>query len=139
MQGALRLYLGIGLFFFLLLVLLLLRQGRLNLRYTLAWLFSCLAMFLLLLFPKVSEGIASLLGIVEAVNAVFLLQGFMVMLILLSLTAVVSHLNSKSTVLTQQIAILEERLRRLEHPPNEALVPEQEKNMDGKRAEVEGL
>jgi len=114
MQSELRFVLFIGLGGFSLLVLLLLRRNRLNLRYTLAWLFSCLAMFGILLFPEIARTIARSIGIVEVVNAIFLLQGLLVMLILLSLTAVVSHLNEKSTVLTQKIALLEERLRRLE-------------------------
>lgn len=114
MQPELRISLLCGLTGFLLLVLYLLRRNRLNLRYTLVWLFSCLAMFGVLFFPEIVATIAHRLGIREVVNGVFLLQGLLVMLILLSLTAVVSRLNEKSTVLTQQLALLEERLRRLE-------------------------
>jgi len=111
------------------LVLYLLKRGRLNLRYTLAWLFSCGAMFIVLLFPSIAAHIAYRLGIVEVVNAVFLLQGLLVMLILLSLTAVVSRLNEKSTRIIQQVALLEERLRTMEERSNVPAALADERNL----------
>lgn len=114
MNAELKFWLFLGLSCFLLMILQLLHRRSLHLRYALTWLFSSIVMLFAVLFPELPAFVARRIGIVEPVNAVFLLQGLFVMLILLSLTAIVSRLSERNKKLVQNMALLEHRLRELE-------------------------
>ena len=114
MNYELKLWLIFGLACFLAIILNLMRRGNLSLRYALTWLISSIIMTLAVFLPELPALLASRFGIIEPVNAVFLLQGLLVMLILLSLTAAVSRLSARNKKLTQQLALLEHRVREIE-------------------------
>jgi len=121
MNQELQLWLFMGLACFLLVVLQLLRRRTLLLRYALTWLLSSGVMLIAVCFPQIPTLLAHRLGIVEPANAVFLLQGLFVMLILLSLTTIISRLSERNKILVQNAALLEYRLRAMEtqHAPDE--------------------
>ena len=103
---------GIVVYFFILIMLL--RQKRLNLKYTLLWLFSGLLMLILSVFPQLLSGITSLLGIQLQSNALFAILFFCGMIILMSLTSIISKQNESIKQLVQYTALLEKRVREVE-------------------------
>ena len=111
---SLRIFLIASILVFLFFIVRYLTKKKLNLRYTLVWLAAVLGMLVLLAFPTIIKKIASLIGITMPVNAVFLFAGMFILLIVLTLTAIVSHMNSRIYKLTQMQAILEKRVRELE-------------------------
>lgn len=107
---------GIVVYFFILIMLL--RQKRLNLKYTLLWLFSGLLMLILSVFPQLLSGITSLLGIQLQSNALFAILFFCGMIILMSLTSIISKQNESIKQLVQYTALLEKRVREVEENRN---------------------
>ena len=99
---------------YFMLVFRLLKQKSLNLKYTLLWLLSGLVMLGLACFPQMLGGFSKMVGIYEPTNALFAIIFFCVIVILMSLTAIVSKLNEKCKRLIQALALLEERLRKIE-------------------------
>jgi hypothetical protein len=108
---------------FLLVVLELVRRRRLGERYALLWLFTCLVVLFFAAWPSALERLASTVGIAYAPTALFVLAGGFVLLVLLHYAVVVSSLTDRNTRLAQRVAILEERLRRLEQTDAPALPP----------------
>lgn len=103
---------AVALYFVLLIYFL--RRKRINLKYSLLWLFSGIVMLLLAVFPRILDRAAALVGITSPVNALFAVVLFCVMIILMSLTAIVSRLNNQLLQLAQTNALLEKRVRELE-------------------------
>lgn len=91
----------------------LLKKKRLNLKYTLLWIFSGFLMLLITLFPDILFAVASLVGISVPSNALFAMVLFFMLIILMTLTSIVSKLNEQVKRLTQSIAFLEKQLREL--------------------------
>ena len=100
---------------YFLLLFFLLRKKRLNLKYTLLWLFSGVFMLILAICPQIVSAFSRLVGIQLPVNAVFAVAFFCVLMILMSLTVIVSRLNEQVKQLTQHFALLEKRVRDAEH------------------------
>lgn len=92
----------------------LLKKKRLNIKYTLLWIFSGVLMLILALFPRVLDVFAKMIGIYEPTNALFAVIFFCMIIILMSLTAIVSKMNERNKCLAQAIALIEKRLRDLE-------------------------
>ena len=99
---------------FLAIVLRYLVVKKLNLKYALVWLLTSLVLLLIAVFPDFAIWTAGLVGIQLPVNAVFLFAILFAFIIILTLTAIVSHLNVRVWRLTQIHAILEKRVRELE-------------------------
>lgn len=114
MNISLRVFLILAIFIYLAIIVNMLRKKNLNLKYTLIWLVSALLMLIIAIFPEIIYELASLIGVIDPVNVVFVIEAMFVLLILLSLTAIVSHLNTKSRRLIQSVALLEKRVRELE-------------------------
>lgn len=114
MPSALRIALYIGILIYFILILSLLKKGSLSLKYTLAWLFSGVVIFLLVAFPGIIYWFSTLLGIHNGMNGLFVaVMGFM-LVILLTITSIVSGQRNKIKILTQEVAFLEKRVRELE-------------------------
>lgn len=95
-------------------VLRLLKRHRLQLRYTLLWLFCTFLLFLLILFPQAMTWIGKLVGIQTTMNTLYIfLIGFLIILSL-SLTSIVSIQMKEIKTLDQNIALNERRIRNLE-------------------------
>jgi hypothetical protein len=117
----------------LLLVLLeLVRRRRLLERYALLWLFSAGVLLLLSVWTGALEGLANLVHVDYAPNALFAVAFGFVLVLLLHFSLAVSRLTDQSKVLAQRLALLEERLHR-----QEAATAEQDADQD--RTEVENL
>lgn len=90
------------------------RRRQFLLKYTLLWIVLGLALLIMAVFPEVLYFISGLIGIASPVNALFFSMIVMVIMILLSLTAICSGLSDKTKELVQEVALLEKRIRDLE-------------------------
>lgn len=114
MNLKLRFTLIIGVIVYFILLINLLKNNRLNLKYTLLWMFMGIVLFMLAIFPDVILFVTEIAGIIEPTNGLFAILIFCILIILVSITAIVSKLNNKNRALIQAVAMLEKRLRDLE-------------------------
>lgn len=91
-----------------------LKKKKLNLKYTLVWLFCGLAMLVFAIFPDMVGKLGALVGIATPTSTVFVFVNMFILLIILTLTVIVSGLNDRLHRLTQAQALLERRIRDLE-------------------------
>ena len=99
---------------YLLIVLFLLKKGKLTVRYSVLWLVSGVLLLLFACVPYIVFVLRALLGIEMPSNLVFMLLFVFILVLLLSLTVAVSERAEKQKQLTQQVALLEQRVRQLE-------------------------
>lgn len=114
----LKIFLIMGILLYFTLIFFFLKHKALILKYSLLWIITGIVMLFIVVFPHYMEVVANFLGIVSVVNAVFALELFFVMIILMSITSIVSRQNDKNKQLVQQIGLLEKRLRKLENNLN---------------------
>ena len=114
---------------FLIMMIELIRKNRVSLKYALLWLFSGVILLLLAIYPKLLDRLARLIGVYSPVNALFAILLCCGMMLMISFSVIVSG-NKKAIVrLTQEISLLEERIRELEKraEPAEKTPAEEEK------------
>lgn len=114
MSGVLRICLVIGVVIYMTFIVILLRKRKLNLKYSLLWMLSAVVLLLLAVFPQIAVFVSELLGIQSAVNAIYLIIVFFMLLLLISLSSIVSKQHREIKTLIQHVAIIEKRLRDLE-------------------------
>ncbi len=95
-------------------ILYFLKQKALNLKYTLLWLVAGFVMGILVVVPELLTKIIRIFGIQDNMNGLFIFSIGFILLILLSLTSIASRQNRKLRTLTQELAILDKRVRELE-------------------------
>lgn len=110
----LRLILGIGVIFYIAIIMRLIGKKILLLKYALLWFAVGIIMAVLVLFPELLSFLVSILGIQLPVNGLFLFGIIASFVIIMSLTAIVSHQSERIKSLAQSNAILEKRIRNLE-------------------------
>ena len=110
-----RIFLAVCVAVYFLLLFFMLKKNQLGLKYALMWILCGFAMIVFVAVPELVFAASALVGISNPVNAVFLLFAVLVIMLLISITAIISALNEKSLRLAQTVALLEERLRRLEN------------------------
>lgn len=99
---------------YFIIILYFLKQRALNLKYTLLWLLAGAVMGILVIVPELLTAIIHLFGIQDNMNGLFIFCIGFIIMILLSLTSIASRQNRKIRTLTQELAILDKRLRELE-------------------------
>lgn len=112
--ATLRLTLIIAVVCYFIVILYFLKQKALNLKYTLLWLVAGLVMGILVAVPELLVSIIRIFGIQDNMNGLFIFAIGFIIMILLSLTSIVSRQNQKIRTLTQELAILDKRVRELE-------------------------
>lgn len=110
MNIALRISLLFGIIIYVAVIFSFLRKQKISLKYSLLWFFSAVVLLVMDLFPNQVSKIAHFIGIEYSVNAVFLVFIFIMLLILISLTAIVSKQHNQIKVLTQKLAILSHKI-----------------------------
>jgi hypothetical protein len=98
-------------FLLLVVVLELVRQRRLQERYSLLWLLTGLVLFVLAAWQSALAKLASAMGIFYPPSALFVLASGFFLLLLLHYSTVISRLSDQTTRLAQRVALLEERER----------------------------
>jgi len=89
------------------------RKYKLELKYTLLWLFIMLVVLLLSVFPRIFSVISRMMGIEVPVNALFLLCITCLFMILFSLTVALSRTTMRVKQLSQQFGLLKFELEEL--------------------------
>lgn len=112
--ATLRISLIVAIICYFIAILYFLKQKALNLKYTLLWLVAGLVMGLLVAIPELLVAVIRIFGIQNNMNGLFIFMIGFIILILLSLTSIASRQNSKIRTLTQELAILDKRVRELE-------------------------
>ncbi|GGN92892.1 DUF2304 domain-containing protein [Saccharibacillus kuerlensis] len=95
------------------------RKYKLELKYSLIWIFSSAAGVIAAIFPQIFFFIADVMGIELPVNAVFLLAVSSIFLILYSLTVSLSNHSRKLRALTQELALMRHHVEGLEKQLNQ--------------------
>lgn len=96
------------------LVLYMVRVGRAEMRYALAWLMVGLIMLLLSIFPNLLSLIALVMNVAIPINAAFFLAILLLMSIMMGITIAISGHKSRIYKLMQLVAIQEKRITDLE-------------------------
>lgn len=114
MSVILRYFLIVAVLGYFWLIIHLLRREKFLLRYGILWLFSGLIMLILCVFPDLLINFTKYLGIEIASNGLFAMCIFLVIMMLVFLTAVMTELTSRIKKMAQKTAIIEKRLRDIE-------------------------
>ena len=110
-----QLYMLLGAVALLLIIFVLLKKNLLTVKYSLLWLGMAIVLVIFAACPYVVFVLRDLLDVEMPVNLVFLLMFCFVLVVLLSLSIAITQLADKCKRLTQENALLEQRVRDLEH------------------------
>lgn len=113
MNARLQMIMVVASLIFLFYIVMMLRNRKIELKYTLAWLFAGLCLILVAVFPGLLRLLSDLLNIIEPVNTLFLFIIFFLLLILFTLTIALSRNANRVKTLTQEIGILKMELEKL--------------------------
>ena len=112
--STLRFVLIVAVICYFIIILYFLKQRALNLKYTLLWLLAGAVMGILVIVPELLTAVIHVFGIQDNMNGLFIFCIGFIIMILLSLTSIASRQNRKIRTLTQELAILDKRLREVE-------------------------
>lgn len=112
--STLRFVLIVAVICYFIIILYFLKQRALNLKYTLLWLLAGAVMGILVIVPELLTAIIHVFGIQDNMNGLFIFCIGFIIMILLSLTSIASRQNRKIRTLTQELAILDKRVREVE-------------------------
>ena len=90
------------------------RKKKLDLRYALVWLIVGCVVLIFDIFPSLLGVISGILGVGLPVNMLFFMGFVFSLLIIFTLTVAVSKMSERVKRLTQELALLEERVNRLQ-------------------------
>ncbi|MCR5399775.1 MAG: DUF2304 domain-containing protein [Lachnospiraceae bacterium] len=110
-----RIILTCGVIIYFVLILYWLKTKALNLKYSLLWILSGIAMGILVIFPDTLIHLSRLMGIMTPMYALLVCAIALIIAILMSITSIVSRQNRKIRTLIQENALLEKRVRELEN------------------------
>lgn len=83
----------------------LVRKNKLELKYSLTWIFVGIGILILTIWPDLIFKVTHLLGIVDAMNTVFFVGSIFQLIIIFSLTVALSRQSNKLKQLTQEVAL----------------------------------
>jgi hypothetical protein len=89
-------------------------KKKMNIQYTLGWLGLGILMLIITVFPGIIAFVAGILAIHDETNLVFLVEGTVILMILISITSIISRQNEANRSMIQTIALLEKKVRELE-------------------------
>ena len=110
----LQIILIVAIVFYFVIILYFLKKKALELKYTLIWIVAGGVMLILVAFPRLMYIIVRYLGIQSSMNGLYIALIAFIIMILMTLTSIVSRLAYKAKTLTQEIALIEKRVRDLE-------------------------
>ncbi len=94
----------------LIIIFIILKKGRIPVKYSLIWIFASIIILLLGLIPNLFWSISKFIGFVTMSNMIIGIFIFVLLLITLSLTVIVSGQKKKNTLLIQEISILKQKM-----------------------------
>lgn len=113
MNSRLQIIMVIASLLFLCYIVMMLRNKKIELKYTLAWLLTGICLLATAIFPSLLKLLSNLLNIVEPVNTLFLSIIFFMLLIIFTLTIALSRNANRVKTLTQEIGIIKMELEKL--------------------------
>ena len=113
MERRIQIFFILAVVIFLMFIIHLLRTKKLNIRYTLIWLFLIAILLIVSIFPSIVYFITDFIGIKTPINSALIIAGIFVIIIIISITSIVSELNKKIRILVQELAIVKKELRDL--------------------------
>lgn len=125
--ATLRVTLIVAVICYFIMILYFLKQKALNLKYTLLWIVAGVVMGILVIVPELLVFIIHIFGIQDNMNGLFIFAIGFIIMILLSLTSIASRQNRKIRTLTQELSILDKKVRELE----EKVMIEDEQGKEG--------
>lgn len=118
MMSVMSINLRIGLFIVSLLLIVIsiisLRRGRMPVKYSLVWVFSSIIILLISVIPSFFVYLSKLAGFETMSNMVIGIFIFILLMITMILTIIVSSQKKKLTLLVQEISILKEKVNKNE-------------------------
>ncbi len=90
------------------------RKKSLELRYALVWLALICMILVIVIVPGLLGVITQFLGIYDAMNMIFFLGFVFLIIVTFFLTAALSRNSNRIKALTQQIALLEKKLKEMD-------------------------
>lgn len=96
----------------------LLRRRRLRERHAVWWIVAGVVALVLAVFPGLLTGLAAALGISVPTNLAFFLALILLFLVSVAQSGELTQLESKTRILAEEVALLEERVIRLEADRN---------------------
>ena len=109
---------------FIVVIFELIRRRRLQERYALLWLLTAFVLLVFSVWRDALRLVAEQVGIAYPPSALFVIASFFILVVLLHYSTVISELSERSVTLAQQLAIVEERLRRAEARWEERVSPD---------------
>ena len=110
MSFNLRLGLIIVALILLVFIAIVLKKNKMPVKYSMVWIFSSLLILLIALIPNIFIKISELIGFVAMSNMVIGIFIFILLIITLALTIIVSDQRKKITLLIQEISLLKEKV-----------------------------
>jgi hypothetical protein len=95
----------------------LIRRRSLRVEYSIIWLFGTVALLIMSLWRGLLDDVASFLGIYYAPAVLFLVVILFGILLFLHLTVVISRHTEQNKALAQELALLREKMERLDSCP----------------------
>lgn len=92
-----------------------LRRGKLRERHTLWWLFAGIVSLFFAVFPNILEATSHALGIEVPVNLIFFVSIVVLFLVCIQQSSELTRSEERTRTLAEQVALLDERVRQLEH------------------------
>lgn len=109
---------------FIVVIFELIRRRRLQERYALLWLLTAFVLLVFSVWRDALRLLAEQVGIAYPPSALFVIASFFILVVLLHYSTVISELSERNVTLAQQLAIVEERLRRAEARWEERVSPD---------------
>lgn len=113
MESKVQIFFVIVVVAYLIFITHLLKKKKLNLKYTLLWLIAGIILLIVTIFPNLMYSISNILGIKTPINSALILASMFIIVILIAVTSIVSGLNNNLRILTQEVALLEKKIREL--------------------------
>jgi hypothetical protein len=117
-SGLLQFDLILGNSILLILILVNIIRSKLQIKYSLLWIFSSLILLLLAIFPSSIEALVLILGIKLEVNAIYLLMLFFLYAISISLTFAISRSSMRIRAIAQELALIKSEVSELKKKLN---------------------
>lgn len=111
MSISLRLGLIIVSLLLLIVVITILKKGRIPVKYSLFWIFSVIVILLIGIIPDLFGIVANIFGFNTMSNLVIGMFIFLLLMITIFLTVIVSGQKKKTTLLIQEISILKDKIK----------------------------
>lgn len=115
MSMKMRLCIIILIIFALVSVIYLVKRNKLNLKYSLVWIALLIMGFVCVIFPQLIVFVNKIFGFQLPSNLIFAGMIFILFIIALSLTVIVSSMATRTRLLLQEVSLLKERVRILEN------------------------